>query len=245
MQSFGQNLRVVVVGSSGGIGSALTEYLVGQETIETIYATSRSPAPASDPKVIPIGMDITQEQSVMAAAQQCKEGGKLDLILVASGLLHDGSDFQPEKTWQKFDPVNAARAFATNSIGPALVAKHFIPLLARNKRNAFAAISARVGSISDNRLGGWYSYRASKAALNMLIKCLAIEQERKNKQSVILALHPGTVNTHLSKPFQANVPEGGLFDARNAAEQLLQVVDNANPTQSGSLLAFDGSVIAP
>ena len=138
-----------------------------------------------------------------------------------------------------------AAQFALNAIGPALVLRHAARLLPRGRRAVFAALSARVGSISDNRLGGWYGYRASKAALNMLVRNLAIEWQRKAKRSIVVALHPGTVDTALSAPFQGNVPPGQLFDAERAALQLLDVLDGLKPVDTGHIFAWDGSEINP
>ena len=137
------------------------------------------------------------------------------------------------------------RCFAVNAIGPALVAKHVLPLLPRQGKSVFAALSARVGSISDNRLGGWYGYRASKAALNQLIRTLAIELARQRKDAVCVALHPGTVDSALSRPFQGGVSENKLFAPAFAAERLLSVIDEIDASASGQLLAWDGQVIPP
>lgn len=134
-----------------------------------------------------------------------------------------------------------ARSFAINAIGPALVAKHILPLLPQDERAVFAAISARVGSIGDNRLGGWYGYRASKAALNQLIKTFSIELARRHSEAVCVGLHPGTVDTALSKPFQGSVPARQLFESDKAARQLLNVLDGLNPSDTGNLFAWDGS----
>jgi NAD(P)-dependent dehydrogenase (short-subunit alcohol dehydrogenase family) len=137
------------------------------------------------------------------------------------------------------------RLFAVNAIGPALVAKHFVPLLPNEDRCVFAALSARVGSITDNRLGGWYGYRASKAALNMLIKTLAIELARTRPEAICVALHPGTVDTGLSKPFQKGVASDRLFSTDSTAAQLLEVIERLEPDQSGRCFAWDGAEIAP
>ena len=134
-------------------------------------------------------------------------------------------------------------SFAVNVFGPVLVAKHFIPCLTRDRKSVLAALSARVGSISDNRLGGWYSYRAGKAALNQMLKTLSIEIGRRFKNQIILGLHPGTVDTGLSKPFQSNVPDGKLFTPEYSAKALLKVINTAEASDSGNLLAWDGETI--
>jgi NAD(P)-dependent dehydrogenase (short-subunit alcohol dehydrogenase family) len=143
------------------------------------------------------------------------------------------------------DHASLTRLFAVNAIGPALVAKHFVPLLPREGRGVLAALSARVGSIGDNRLGGWYGYRASKAALNMLVRTLAIELARTRKEAICVTLHPGTVDTGLSKPFQKAVPPERLFTPDRSAAHLLDVLDSLTPAQTGRCFAWDGKEIAP
>ena len=162
---------------------------------------------------------------------------------MASGILHDDEALRPEKTWRALDGAALERVYRINAVGPALVAKHFLPLLARDRKSVFAALSARVGSISDNHLGGWHAYRASKAALNMLLRTFAIELARRNPRAICVGLHPGTVDTGLSAPFQANVPEGKLFTPDFAAARLLEVVDRLKPDDSGKVFAWDGQLI--
>jgi NAD(P)-dependent dehydrogenase (short-subunit alcohol dehydrogenase family) len=135
------------------------------------------------------------------------------------------------------------RSYRINAIGPALVARHFLPLLAADRKSAFAALSARVGSIGDNGLGGWHAYRASKAALNMLLKTLAIELARRNPGALCVGLHPGTVDTGLSRPFQRGVPEGKLFTPRQSARLLLNVLDGLSTEHTGQVFAWDGQRI--
>ena len=150
----------------------------------------------------------------------------------------------PEKSLRELDPEWMILNYRVNAIGPALVARHFLPLMPREGRICFAALSARVGSISDNRLGGWHSYRASKAALNMLVRNIAVEWQRKNPDSIIVGLHPGTVETGLSAPFKGNPAHERLAPA-TAAEQLLAVLERLKAADSGQLFAYDGSIIAP
>ncbi len=189
-------------------------------------------------------LDITDEASVAAAAARVAAGPPPALIVVATGRLHD-PDHGPEKSMKELDADWLARTFAVNAIGPALIAKHFLPLMPKGERGVFAVLSARVGSITDNRLGGWYGYRAAKAALNQLIRTLAIEMKRSNDRAIVVGLHPGTVDTPLSKPFQGNVPPGQLFDPGRAAVQLLDVIDGLGVKDSGSVFAWDGTMIAP
>ena len=245
MDSLGKNLHVAVLGASGGIGAALVAELARDVDVEAVHAFSRTPVSDPLPKVHPGFVDLEDEDSIKAAASTCGNQGRLSLVIVATGVLHRADTLQPEKSFRALDPAQMRLAFATNAIGPALVAKHFLPQLTKGPRSVFAVLSARVGSISDNRYGGWYAYRASKAALNMLIKTLAVELRFRNRSALCLALHPGTVDTGLSKPFQQNLKEGQLFQRERAAAQLLQVIDNARPDQSGSLLAWDGQEISP
>ncbi|MEM1261616.1 MAG: SDR family NAD(P)-dependent oxidoreductase [Pseudomonadota bacterium] len=235
--------RAVVVGANGGIGAALVDELLSRSATTEVYAGSRTVSAAgSDARHIPVAVDIGDEASLVAAAATI--GDDLDAVIVATGTLH-GTAYQPEKSWRNLDANALAELYRVNAIGPALVAKHFLPKLRRNDRAVFAALSARVGSISDNRLGGWHAYRASKAALNMLIRTLSIEYARRNRAGIVIGLHPGTVDTALSKPFQRNVPEGKLFTAERAAAQLLSVTENATPEHTGRCLAWDGQVIEP
>ncbi|MFK3890259.1 SDR family NAD(P)-dependent oxidoreductase [Sphingomonas sp. NPDC079357] len=218
-------MRAVVVGAAGGIGAALAAALAEEEN--DVVGLTRA------------DLDLTDEPTIAAAAARI---GKADLVVVATGLLHD-ADHGPEKALRDLDPAWLAKQYAINAIGPALVAKHFLPILPRSGRSVFAALSARVGSISDNRLGGWYGYRASKAALNQLIRTLAIEDKRRNDRGIVVGLHPGTVDTRLSKPFQQSGRD--LFQPDRAAVQLLDVLDALKPTDSGKLFAWDGAEIAP
>ena len=236
--------NIVIIGSTGAIGAAFTRYYAGLESSSAIYALSRSGVPAGDARVTAIPMDITDESSVAQAAAAL-EATPLHAVILATGVLHDNASLQPEKSLRDIDADNFARVFSINTIGPALVMKHFLPLLDRNKRALFSALSARVGSISDNRLGGWYAYRASKAALNMLIRTAAVEMKRRNPQAIILGLHPGTVDSALSQPFQRRVADGKLFTADVAVARMAAVLETAGPDDSGKCLAWDGREITP
>jgi len=242
LESFDDNLRVAIIGSSGGIGAALVEQLVACPQVSRIHALSRGGRSHPSPKVANLTFDFTDEESLIAAAQALQEVKPFDIILVATGLLQ-GEGIAPEKNLRALTHEALAKSFAINTSGPAMTAKYFMPLLRRDKKAVFAALSARVGSISDNRLGGWYAYRASKAALNMILKTLAIETGRRFKSQIIVGLHPGTVDTPLSKPFQGNVPEGKLFPPAFSAEQLLKVVDGLAPEDSGNLFDWAGERI--
>ncbi len=241
-ENFGTDLRCIVVGSSGGIGAALVEQLVNSSQVARVHSLSRAGRSHPSPKVANLTFDFTDEESLIAAAQALQEVGPFDLILIATGLLQ-GEGISPEKNLRALSHDGLAKSFEINTIGPAMSAKYFVPLLRRDKTAVFAALSARVGSISDNRLGGWYAYRASKAALNMILKTLALEIGRRFKNQIIIGLHPGTVDTALSKPFQGNVPEGKLFTPAFSAEKLLSVVGGLSAKDTGSLFDWAGERI--
>ncbi|MFC3230592.1 SDR family oxidoreductase [Marinibaculum pumilum] len=241
--SFGEGLNVAVVGATGGIGGAFLARLRDLPAVAQLHALSRRPVPdgAADAWH---RLDLEREDSIEAAAQALRaSAGELHLVIVATGVLHDAAGLHPEKSWRHLTAEGLAQAFRINAIGPALLARHLLPLLARDRKAAFAALSARVGSIADNRLGGWYGYRASKAALNQTIRCLAIELARRSDRALCVALHPGTVDTPLSAPFQRNVPAAQLSAPAEAAGRLLAVLDGLQPADSGGLFAWDASRI--
>ncbi len=228
----------VVIGASGGIGGAMADMLDQEDEYDHVIRFSRG-------SNSPIPLDLTSEGSIVSAANWLSEQPlKPSMIFVATGLLHNQQK-GPEKSVKELDADWLQEIYQINAVGPALIAKHFLPLMPKDEIIKFAAISARVGSISDNRLGGWYGYRAAKAALNMIIRNLSIEWKRQNKRSIIVALHPGTVDTGLSRPFQGNVPPGKLFDAERAALQLLDVLDGLKPVDSGKIFAWDNEEIKP
>ena len=244
--SFAQPPRIAVIGTSGGIGGAVVQSIAKGVPSAQILALSRRGAAstASNSNTITGAIDIENEKTIDDAAALARARlGSLDLVIVATGLLHDSDGLSPEKSWRTLDSTAMERAFRINTIGPALIAKHFLPLLASDAKSVFACLSARVGSIGDNRLGGWYAYRASKAALNMMIKSLSIELKRRNPAAICVGLHPGTVDTPLSEPFQANVPDGKLFAPARAADALLSVIDGLDGKDSGDVFAWDGQRI--
>ena len=243
LRSFEDAAHVVVAGANGGIGRAFVNTLLDDARIARVTALSRTPVESTDAQLDSYAIDFDNEASIETAAKACAANGDVDLVIVATGILHREPDIQPEKRLADLDPQTLAAVMHINAIGPALLAKHFLPVLRRDAKSAFAAISARVGSISDNRLGGWSSYRASKAALNMLLRTFSIEHARTNAKSVVVALHPGTTDTALSKPFQRNVPEGKLFTPDFVAERLLSVIDGLSSEDTGGFFAWDASPI--
>jgi len=251
LQSYGENLTIALIGASGGIGQAMLQQLLDSPNVDRVYSFCRQPLEGG-PRHTPGIIDIADDDSVAAAAQSLT-GVSLDLVLVTTGLLHGdqlqpeksirqlhGDQLQPEKSIRQLDGDSFQQLMTINSLGPMLVAQHFLPLMPRKKRSAFAAISARVGSIGDNRLGGWYSYRASKAALNMMLRCLSIETRIRYPQLIIAGLHPGTVETGLSEPFRRNVKPEKLFSLQQSAAYLLEVLEGLDEKDSGSVFAWDG-----
>lgn len=230
-----------IFGASGGLGGAFVDLLTADPRCARIHAGGRNGFVHDDPKISPFRFDLTDPASLDAAAHTI---GVADLVIVATGILHDET-LAPEKSMRALNPAQLNRAFAINAAGPAEIARLVLPNLPRDRRSIFAVLSARVGSISDNRLGGWHSYRASKAALNMLIRCFAIELARTHPAAVCVGLHPGTVDTGLSRPFQAGVKPEQLFSPATAASHLLAVLDTLAPAQSGRLFAWDGQEIVP
>lgn len=233
--------RAAIFGATGGIGSALVAGLGGQGW--RVAAGSRSGAMvpgAADA----FSFDLGEEASIVAA------GGPLradppDLVVVATGVLTLPGGTGPEKTLRQLDPDALAENFRINTIGPALIAKHILPLLPPGRRSVFAALGARVGSIGDNRLGGWHGYRASKAALAMLVRNFAIETARTHSQAIVVGLHPGTVATGLSGPFQRSVPAQRLFSPTEAACRLIAVLGALTPADSGNVLDWRGDTVVP
>lgn len=223
----------VVIGAGGGIGRALADALVSGRRYDRVHALSRTSVPP---------VDVTDEASIATAAERI--GAPVDLLIIATGILHDGAAM-PERALKELDAATLSHLFAINTIGPALVLKHFAPLLPRDAASAIAVLSARVGSISDNRSGGWYGYRASKAALNMIVRSAAIELSRSRPRAVCVALHPGTVDTGLSRPFQSRVPADKLFTPAFSAARMLDVLNGLTPADTGRCFAWDGTVIAP
>lgn len=236
MRSFPPDGAAVVVGASGGVGGALVSQLRGDAAFGTIFALARSFDGSAR-------IDITSEASVIAAAATLT--GPLRLVIVATGALQGPGFPQPEKSYRALDPVALMESFRVNTVGPALVAKHLLPLMAPRGKTVFAALSARVGSIGDNRTGGWHAYRAAKAALNMIVRNLAIETGRRNPDAICVGLHPGTVDTGLSRPFQRGVAEGKLFTPETSARHLLTVIECLTAADSGRVLAWDGQTIVP
>jgi len=230
LESFPAGGLAVVVGASGGIGGALLARLAGEPSFRGVVGLGRGSVPP---------LDLTSEETIArAAAHVAGTGHEPRLVVDATGFLH-GDGLAPERSWRELDPAHMAMAFAVNATGPALLMKHFLPLLPRDGKAVFATLSARVGSIGDNRLGGWYSHRASKAALNQLVRTAAVELGRRRPAAVCVALHPGTVDTGLSAPFAKAGLE--VRPAGQAADRLLRVIDRLAAGDSGGFLDHRGA----
>jgi NAD(P)-dependent dehydrogenase (short-subunit alcohol dehydrogenase family) len=243
--------NVLIAGASRGIGLALCTALLARDDVAKVWAVSRNAKGNDDlailvrhhgERLVLMDCDVRDEQAVAALAtalaQSCDH---LHLAISTLGILHqDGA--KAEKSLAQLDLAGLQASFATNAFAPILLLKHLLPLL-RKEPATFAALSARVGSIGDNHLGGWYSYRASKAALNQLLRTASIELRRLNPAATVLALHPGTTDTQLSRPFQGNVPAGKLFDPAFAAQCVIEQVGRWGPTDSGGFWGWDGRAI--
>ena len=236
--------NIAILGGSGAVGGAFTKLLAGVYPEARISSFSRTFENTNEDNISYLKVNWALDESMAKAADLISKEDPIDLVLVTNGILCEG-DITPEKSLKDLSVHKFQRLFEINTILPAMIAKYFVPKLCKQSRSIFAALSARVGSISDNRMGGWYAYRASKAALNMIIKNIAIETARKNKNAIIVGLHPGTVDSHLSKPFQSNVSPNKLFTPEYAASCLLNVLDGLTPLQTGKIFAWDGQEIDP
>ncbi len=237
--------NVAVIGSSGAIGNAVSKILLDDESVDSVYNFSRSISPNISDKENRIYIDIESEESIKDAVKKIPQDIKFDLIFVATGILQNDNDIYPEKSIRDISADRFKKVLMINTVGPALVGKYFIPFLNKQNKNVFAFLSARVGSISDNKLGGWYSYRASKTALNQIVKNFSIEIKRSNPNSVFIGLQPGTVKSNLSKPFEKNVKNENLFTPDYSATKLLEVIDSVTSDDSGKLYAWNGEEIQP
>ena len=235
-------MNAIIFGASGGIGSALCQALISSNGFDTVFAVSRRGVDCRG--AVSLVYDQIDDDSLSNIAVKVADAGPLTLCISAVGLLSStATGLKPEKTLKAQQQTSFERIFHVNTITPGLIAKHMIPIMPRNERAVFTALSARVGSIADNRLGGWHAYRASKAALNMLLKNYAIEQKRLSPDFIVAGLHPGTVNTALSTPFQRGVEAEKLFSPAQSASYLLNVINHLTPAESGKVFDWQGKEI--
>lgn len=240
----------LIVGASQGIGLEFVRQCLQINRCDRLYATYRPRQPSqpdselwaiADPRLHCIPLDLTQEDRIAELVATIRtQDSALHIVLNCVGLLHNDW-MQPEKSLRQLNSAQLQEYFLVNSIGPVLLAKHLQPLFKHGDRSVFATISAKVGSIGDNHLGGWYGYRASKAALNMLMRTTALEYKRTCPGAIVVTLHPGTTDTRLSKPFQGNVPLEKLFSPERTVQQLLSVLDRLQDNDSGKFFSWDGS----
>lgn len=242
-------VHALVVGANRGIGLGFVQQLLQNQQVEQVFATYRA---ALTPELSELAaqhrnrlrllqLDITDEAQIAASMAQVQlQAGRLHLVIYCVGFLHE-DNIQPEKSLQQLQADHLLRYFQVNSIGAVLLAKHLVPLLKHGERSVLANISAKIGSIGDNQSGGWYGYRASKAALNMFMRTVAIEYGRKSPKTTVVLLHPGTTDTRLSQPFQRNVPPEKLFSVERTVTQLLTVIEQLQPGDSGQFFSWDGS----
>lgn len=238
-------MAALIVGAGQGIGFGFVQQLLSDERIDRLYATYRTShsklLTLDDPRLHCLPLDITEEAQIVAMVQTIQaETPALHWVINCVGVLHEDT-MQPEKSLRQLNTEQLLHYFKVNSIGAILLAKHLQPLLKHRDRAIFATISAKVGSIGDNQLGGWYGYRASKAAVNMLMRTAAIEYKRTCPRTIVVTLHPGTTDTQLSRPFQRNVPPEKLFSVERTVRQLLTVLEQLQESDSGEFFSWDGS----
>lgn len=241
LPSLPAGFRAVVVGARGGIGSALLTRIGALPHCGEVIGLTRTPVQNYSGKVIQT--DLDDETSIAQAAAEIAKGGDLHLVINATGMLHDEArGISPEKSWRHLNAASMLAQYQANCVGPALMAKHFLPLMPRRGKAVMALLSARVGSISDNRSGGWHAYRAAKAGLNMMVVNFSHEMRFRNADAVVIGLHPGTVATRLSEPFR-NQARHDITPPATAAQHLLAVIDAASADQSGHCLDWKGEII--
>lgn len=235
--------QVLVVGASGGIGQALAQGMAERPQVSSVLCSTRGRALSFEhPKLRQITLDFDEESSLAQVASELSQAEPPSTIVVATGILHEEEIF-PERSLKELDAEALCRLLFVNTVGPALIAKHFVPLLSKKRPSVIAFLGARVGSISDNRAGGWYSYRASKAALVMFVKTLSIELRRTHPLASALCLHPGTVRSALSAPFVGPSSKRKCFTPQECAAKLIEVMDRTSPAQSGLHLDYAGREI--
>lgn len=229
-------MDILIVGGSGGIGAAILKVFLASRPEANLYATYLSSEPKmSSERLQWIQVDASSERDIEVLAGRIP---RLDIIVNAAGFLHNSNQL-PEKSVREFDPGFFAQNIEANTLPTLLLAKHFERHLKSSSSAVFVSLSARIGSIEDNRIGGWISYRASKAALNMALKTISIEWKRKVPSCCVFAFHPGTTDTELSKPFQRNVPDGKLFSPAYVAECLYGLIGKLDADDSGKFFAYD------
>lgn len=249
MTRMNRNQNIAIFGASGAIGTAFVNAFANHKG-NHVHAFSRSNKKFDQENVQSHQFDIQDETSIEKAIASASLNTTLDIVIITTGILHqnlnetdDTIPFGPEKSLSDLTAEKFQKLFNINTIGPALIAKHTLPLMKKDKTSIFCALSARIGSISDNRLGSWYAYRASKAALNMIIKTASIEMQRRRYKTIVVGLHPGTVDSQLSEPFQRSVSKDKLFSPEYSVSKMLTIIENLSPEDTGKIFAWDGQEI--
>ena len=234
--------NIIIAGSSGSIGGEFTKQYTDDPNVEKVVTLSRNVNNLNHEKIQSIKIDYSNE----ATFKNLDEISQLDSIskvIIATGILHT-DQIKPEKSIDSIAAEDMKQVFQVNVFGPILLVKKLLPLIKKSKGVKIVFLTARVGSISDNVLGGWHSYRSSKSALNMMIKNLAIELKRLNKEHVVIGIHPGTVKSHLSEPFLRHVKHD-IFNPKESVDLMTQVISKVSQTDSGKCFDFSGKVIEP
>ena len=243
---FSEPIAAVVIGGRGGLGEAFVSAIAAAHPQNQVVATSRNERwcaqRPSDPRVQRHRLDVVNEDDWARLCTSVTAGAGVNCVINASGLLH-GEGFGPERSWRELNAETMSKVFAVNTYGVGLAIRYLMPLIDRGKRGLFASLSARVGSIGDNGLGGWYSYRASKAAQNMFMKCAALEAKRLRPHLVCAVLQPGTVASDLSAPFTKRKPPGSVFTPEESVGHLMTVLSTLTAQDTGAFLAWDGQPI--
>ena len=234
--------NIIIAGSSGAIGGEFTELYANNSNVEKIIALSRKPTNTNHNKIQSVEIDYYNE-ATFKNLDEISQLDSISKIIIATGILHT-DQIRPEKSINSIAGEDMRNVFQVNVFGPILLVKKLLPLIKKSKGVKIVFLTARVGSISDNVLGGWHSYRSSKSALNMMIKNLAIELKRLNKEHVVIGIHPGTVKSHLSEPFLRHVKHD-IFNPKESVDLMTQVISKVSQTDSGKCFDFSGKVIEP
>lgn len=234
--------NIIIAGSTGAIGGEFTELYANNSNVEKIIALSRKPTNTNHNKIQSVEIDYYNE-ATFKNLDEISQLDSISKIIIATGILHT-DQIRPEKSIDSIAGEDIRNVFQVNVFGPILLVKKLLPLIKKSKGVKIVFLTARVGSISDNVLGGWHSYRSSKSALNMMIKNLAIELKRLNKEHVVIGIHPGTVKSHLSEPFLRHVKHD-IFNPKESVDLMTQVISKVSQTDSGKCFDFSGKVIEP
>ena len=234
--------NILIAGSSGGIGKEFTKLYCDDPNVEKVIALSRKMNNIDNPKIQSIEVDYSREET-FDNLNDVLQLESISTIIIATGILHT-DQIKPEKSIAGLDLVTLQKVFQVNVFGPTLLVKKLLPWIKKSKGVKIVFLSARVGSISDNSLGGWHSYRSSKSALNMMISNLSIELQRIDKAHVVIGVHPGTVQSQLSEPFLKNVKHS-IFSPKESVGLLSKVISDIDQKDSGKCFDFSGKIIAP